>query len=294
MHSNNNTVKKSIVYRQAAKCDIPGLKALWKSVFGDTDEYVDRFFLGVFPYSLGFLAECDGLIVGSAYSLPLGSLIYEDSRTPCSVVYSVATNPDYRGLGIAAELTNMAAKAYDGINTVCPAEDSLFGYYERIAGYKDFFYRSLLSYESAALPKNTPVTVTPLEYTEYGNLRETLLSGRTHIEFGGIFLKHQKLISKASGGDMYKITFGDHTYCCTTECYEGTVYVKEVLAPQDLIPEILSSLNELTPSEKFVVSTPCDRENGAFPMRSAMYLPSPECKLKTEDMPLPWFGFAFD
>lgn len=76
--------------RPSLKGDENALKALWREVFGDTDEYIDAFFQNVYQPSMASVIEEDGTVVAAAYAVPFGAVRY---------IFAVATRPEYRGRG---------------------------------------------------------------------------------------------------------------------------------------------------------------------------------------------------
>ena len=75
------------------------LKALWKEVFGDSDEYIDTFFREVYRPGMASVIEENGEIAAAAYAVPFGKYRY---------IYAVATKPEYRGRGYARKVVNSA------------------------------------------------------------------------------------------------------------------------------------------------------------------------------------------
>ena len=52
--------------RPSRKGDENALKALWREVFGDTDEYIDAFFQNVYQPDMASVIEEDGTVVAAA------------------------------------------------------------------------------------------------------------------------------------------------------------------------------------------------------------------------------------
>ena len=55
--------------RPSRKGDENALKALWREVFGDTDEYIDAFFQNVYQPGMASVIEEDGTVVAAAYAV---------------------------------------------------------------------------------------------------------------------------------------------------------------------------------------------------------------------------------
>ena len=60
--------------RPSHKSDEKALKALWREVFGDTDEYIDAFFQNVYQPGMASVIEEDGTVVAAAYAVPFGAV----------------------------------------------------------------------------------------------------------------------------------------------------------------------------------------------------------------------------
>ena len=86
--------------RPSRKGDENALKALWREVFGDTDEYIDAFFQNVYQPSMASVIEEDGTVVAAAYAVPFGAVRY---------IFAVATRPEYRGRGYGRAVVFAAA-----------------------------------------------------------------------------------------------------------------------------------------------------------------------------------------
>ena len=157
-----------------------GLRDLWCRVFGDEPGFVDFFYesfggdirgyvirndagktisaltcfrCGVFRDASG---DAEGGPANDASDGPDGSA----DSLPVYVSYAICTDPEYRGQGHAAALTEYvrsivtaprgnvihgeddglpAAEGLGGISLVSPAEESLIGYYDRL-GYRETFF----------------------------------------------------------------------------------------------------------------------------------------------------------
>ena len=86
--------------RPSRKGDENALKALWREVFGDTDEYIDAFFQNVYQPGMASVIEEDGTVVAAAYAVPFGAVRY---------IFAVATKPEYRGRGYGRAVVFAAA-----------------------------------------------------------------------------------------------------------------------------------------------------------------------------------------
>ena len=99
------------------------LRQLWKTVFGDSDEFLDRFFSLVYTPGMAWVISEDGEIVSAAYAIPLKNAVY---------IYAVATHPKCRGKGYGKAVTLAAAQGRAAY--LYPAELSLRDWYSREMG----------------------------------------------------------------------------------------------------------------------------------------------------------------
>jgi len=276
------------------------LKALWQTVFGDSDEYLENFFCCMYSPGMAIVAEADGKIVSCAFLLDLGDLVdgHGTETGPCSVLYALATYPEYRGRGLGSAVVNGILKLSEKLDfsaaVICPAEPSLFDYYGKNFGYETYF---TVSEKTVLRPDAISAKKTELRKInsrEYGILREKYLSGRTHIKFNPRTLSYQQSLCTASGGDMYTfIKDGSPIACCASEIYEDTMYIKELLFETDhsedlFVSEIFSVFSAVN---KIVLRTP--ELSGTSGRNFAMISAESKKPCKADLLP-PWFGFAFD
>ena len=140
------------------------LRRLWKTVFGDSDEFLDSFFRIAFsPARCKYLEE-NGEAVCALYwfdySFEGGKLAY---------IYAVATHPNHRGKGLASRLladTHAHLQSLGYAGTVLKPARGLFPFYERL-GYTTTGFISRFS----AAADTVPSEIRELSAAEYGRLR---------------------------------------------------------------------------------------------------------------------------
>ena len=93
--------------RPSRKGDENALKALWREVFGDTDEYIDAFFQNVYQPGMASVIEEDGTVVAAAYAVPFGAVRY---------IFAVATKPPPENSGTKPGNSNRKHYAGAGNN----------------------------------------------------------------------------------------------------------------------------------------------------------------------------------
>ncbi len=118
--------------------EIPKLKALWHTCFGDEWSYIDFYFAN------GFCAEQTVVLKLADEPVAMLTLLPVTLQTPRGqhrgqYVYAVATAPEHRGKGLMQTLMTAVDQAMtaNGDDFLClvPASKSLFSLYERV-GYQ--------------------------------------------------------------------------------------------------------------------------------------------------------------
>lgn len=144
------------------------LKRLWKTVFGDSDAFLDAFFrIAYSPQRCSWIEESAEAICALYWfdcEFEGGKLAY---------IYAVATHPQHRGKGLASRLllqTHEQLKALGYAGVVLKPAKGLFPFYERL-GYKTSGYIRRFSAEADAIP----ATMKRLSPEEYGQLRRSYL-----------------------------------------------------------------------------------------------------------------------
>ena len=267
-------------YREAKPHDEKALKALWKTVFGDEDNYIDGFFAHM--YDRAFLCEDGGKTVSAVHLLNIGEMVCGEETQPATVLYAFATLPEYRGAGIGGKLSDMLlAASEDTFQTVCPAEESLFGYYERRYGYTGVF--KVFEEKSEVLPNvEGNIKTVPISAEEYGKLREEFLGNMPHIKFSKRALEYQKFLCTSSGGEMLKFSADGKAGIAAFEVYGGTAVFKEVLCEVDC-KNILLKIASDASADSVIIRKPAQK--GAANRSFAM---------SAKEVREGYYGFAFD
>ena len=274
--------------KTASAEDIPALKAIWSRVFGDPEEYIEGYFEDMYEDGQAVAALSGGSLVGSAYALPLGELVWPGGRERCAVGYAFAVLPEYRGLGIGRALTDRVIEKLrdEGFGAVCiyPAERSLFDYY-RPSGYGEFFYKEEYRVKAEeVVPVSDDGRIWETDSEEYAAARESFLAGRCHISFDRKRLEYQRRLCMMSGGGMYSIDCGGVRGCAAAECFEGRAYVKELLIDREKRDDALALLHSRLGAAEYSLRVPGEGEPCAM-------LVSP---FEDRGTGRPWYGLPFD
>ena len=118
-----------MIVKTAENYSVSELKMLWKTVFGDTDEYISLFFNSKFKPENTFIIEDNGL-KSMAFVVEEKIVGYR-----CAYICAVATDSRYRGMGYSSDVMNymlntLEKRGYD-MAFLIPASGSLFGFYEK-------------------------------------------------------------------------------------------------------------------------------------------------------------------
>lgn len=129
--------------------DVEELKTIWSKIFGDEDELIENFF-ALFDEIDSLVYETDGRIV---------SMLYMINAETSTYLYGLATLNEYRGRGYMGKLIEYALNKASGTEYIflMPAEESLYGYYERY-GFKDKTYTYSYGYDKS-FEKMIPVNM---------------------------------------------------------------------------------------------------------------------------------------
>ena len=157
-----------IFTRPSRREDEPALRALWKTVFGDEDAFLDLFFRELYAPGMAAVVPVGDGIAAAAYALPMGKYRY---------IYAVATLPEFRGRGLGRAVTLAAA---DGRGAyLCPAGEALKRWYADTMGAVPAAFRA---------KETLPEERLPLAPEEYSRRREELLSGVPHPVYPSAYL----------------------------------------------------------------------------------------------------------
>lgn len=164
--------------RSAGAADIPALKRLWKTCFGDEDAYIAFYFQNGYPSSRTLVLTADGVPVSMLTLMPV-TLRTCSGTVQGEYVYAVATDPAGRGHGLMRELMEYAEaqsrQQKRAFLTLVPANPSLFQLYGKL-GYT--VCTTLGSVEiSPAAPVSKAVKVTEVGKETYFEQRREWLAG---------------------------------------------------------------------------------------------------------------------
>ncbi len=206
--------------------DLPALKAVWHSGFGDSEETMALFFENAYSPDRTRYLRIDGRIVAALYwfdCLAYGQRI--------AYLYAIATDAAYRGRGCCRALMedthrHLAALGYAGALLV-PASAPLFDFYAKL-GYRTCSSIGKLS----CIGNGEAIDLFPVEKNEYAARRRALLP------HGGVIQEGENLDYLAA---QYGLYAGDG-FLLAAHREGDTLYVPELLGAPTIAPAIVSAL----------------------------------------------------
>ena len=268
--------------------DRPQLKALWQIAFGDSEEYIDRFFDGFLRTDSCVVAEADGIVVSAMYIVPDVQLFpFRKNILTAGYTYALATLPAYRGRGIGSAVYRAACgKALETADAACvlPAEESLYPFYESSAGASPLGgirEGQIAREELAGLPTRQMARIPA---GQYAGMREWFLGGMPHAVFpDGLYD-----FMEVSGTEFFMMEEG----VAAAETENGVCRILELLAPTVDGMTAIASVARWCPAREYIVRTPLffdgPGERRPFVLAALKTVP---------DFPIPddfWWGFGLD
>ncbi len=244
--------------------EIRELKELWKEAFGDSDAFLDVFFTKVYSKDRTRIQRTDGKISSALYFFNC-----EFNGKKIAYLYAIATKKEFRNRGLCNALmkdthTHLKELGYAGA-ILCPASDSLFGFYEKM-GYKTCAYID----EEEAYAEKGDIILNKISGEEYMRLR------RDFLPLNGVIQENENLDFLNTETEFFK---ADEAMFTSRRSNNG-LFVSEFWGNKSLFNKIVYLM---------------DCKKGIFRSMGnkkpfAMYLP-----FHSSDTDYPdYLGFAFD
>ena len=286
--------------RQPRSCEMPVLRQIWQTVFGEDDISADIFFSHYFDPELCVVADHAGVPAAAGYLFPAGKLVCggQEHGIQCAMIYALATLPEYRGHGFGSAISRELIRAghEKGIHAVVlhPSSDSLFEYYSSRTSLRDCFY--VCEQKFSVAPSGKPSKLSEIDAEQYAALRKKLLADIPHIEMNLSALNYQQMLCRRLGGGLFAIDIPDGPACATVETsLGGTVWIKELLTPVGSEALAISSIAAAYPAKEYIVRTPaCRGDADSVAVRFGMLAAFAEVPGIRDGNSAPWYGLAFD
>ncbi|MBR5474628.1 MAG: GNAT family N-acetyltransferase [Lachnospiraceae bacterium] len=224
-----------IAMEEPTKDDIPALRELWKEAFGDTDAFLDTFFVQAFASERCRLVRAGFDIAAALYWFDC-----ECRGERMAYVYAVATKEAYRKQGLSHRLLedthrHLKENGYGGVLLV-PGSESLFRFYEGqgyevCSGIRELFVTASAELKAAGI---TPEIegLREVDASEFAVLR------RQHLPDGGVIQEGANLAFLQTQAKFYA---GEGVLLAAAED-EGALFGIELLGDTEAASRILAVL----------------------------------------------------
>ncbi len=288
--------------------DIPYLKEMWKSCFGDEDEYIEFFFDHQYKPNQTFLSLYNGKIVSMLTMFPTQVVTPDQQHYPSVMLYAIGTHPHYQGKGFSTQIMDYTWKYLQkhkvNISVLVPAENSLFAFYHKRGYEAGFYIREVLltdqQIEKFKLYQEDmilPMDISSIGPSDYNKRRNQQLKGRLYMAYDDEKIAYQKKLSQLSGADIYGINIGIFKGCATVErIHEDKVMIKEFLLPEHQFYRGLVELMKVVSAKEYILRLPADvgESLGGSVRAFGMIQFEKEFYKKTFEENMGYLGIAYD
>jgi predicted acetyltransferase len=291
--------------RSAQKGDIAQQKEIWKRCFGDSDNYIDFYYANRYKETETVLLLEDKVISSMLTMLPIEIIAPNKQIYNSSMLYAIATHPEYQNRGFANEVMDFTHKSLredkKAFSVLVPSGQHLFDFYRR-QGYQDGFYirEVVLTWERIGILRSDESrcckisNISPEEY----NLRRTKqLSGRLYVAYTDNDIAYQQKLSKQSCADIFGVEIDGVQGCVAIERLNSNkILIKELLISESYLPIAIKKIAQLMPVNEYVLRTPAflgkQLEGTIRPFAVIKAFQGTELEITADD--LGYLGFAFD
>lgn len=235
---------------------------IWQTCFGDDEDFVQSFLDHHTADECMLLYFTDNKPVAMATFLPI-RIHQAENTIEGRYVYAVATLPEYRGRGYAAEILKTAKEIWQEPLLLSPAEDSLYTYYQ-----KQEFFTQYLPEKWEILPKNPGDLKEKWSFEEssaqvYKEIRDLCFVGDGYVEWDQTAIAYALLYAKEEDGQPLCVTHpaddAESSACEDIFLYEtegDTLKIVETTLTGDDLKKAAWILLEKTNLKKAVYSRP--------------------------------------
>ena len=251
--------------RRAKIEDLKGLKEVWKLSFGDEDSFIDLYFQSRDWLNETAVLLLDGRIVTMLTMMPVDMVGETGESCKASMLYAIATHPDFQKRGFAALLIDYSNQYLLSqqvpVTLLVPAGEELFRFYAK-CGYRDgFFVREAVlnrnEIETLAGRALLDCNITSIEPSGYNRIRRKLLKGHSYLDYRDDEVSFEKQLGRIYDADLFAIEIDGAEGCAYFERISPEqVIIKELLVPEKYLAAALMQISALIPSEKYIVRTP--------------------------------------
>ena len=220
-------------------------KELWKLCFDDTEEFVDLYFDRKYKDEINMTVYDDARLISALQMIPY-PMTYCDRVISTSYISGACTHPDFRSKGTMKQLLfETFEKMYESkvlLSTLIPAEEWLFGYYEK-SGYSPAFDYAMEEIDADTLvisPDYKIEEYTPYQLDVHSYLNRKMMERPCCIQHPMDDFKVILADLKLSNGKLFVARLNAELVglvMCVP--YETTLYIKELFSENEAIKESL-------------------------------------------------------
>ncbi len=204
-------------YERAQRSDLPALTTLWQTCFGDEEASIWEFWK-IFDKISVFIAR-ENAPIAMLCALPVTLFDADGESHAASYLYAVCTAPDYRNMGICAQLMDFAENALkkegSAFTLLVPSSEKLFDFYKK-RGYQTAFYHTRYTVTA----KSSEAKIKRIRATTYQNLRQMQLYAN--------FVSYDEMLLGLQEG-LFRIETQELVCCAAAQRQGKTLIVKELL-----------------------------------------------------------------
>lgn len=207
----------------------------------------------------------DGRIVSMLTMIPVEMIGETGERCKASMLYAIATHPDFQKRGFADQLIDFSNQyllsQQVSVTLLVPAGEELFRFYAK-RGYRDAFFvreAALNRNEIETLANGEPIacSVTPIEPSGYNRIRRKLLADHSYLDYRNEEISFEKQLDQIYDADLFAIEIEGAEGCAYFErISREQVIIKELLVPEKYLAAALRQISRRIPGEEYIVRTP--------------------------------------
>lgn len=197
------SAKESHVIFAERKRDEKDIVQLWQESFGEKEEDALFYLDGRMTDENMLVIREDGKVVSMASFLPVNYMLAGE-YIPARYVYAVATLPQYRGKGFAAEIITTAQKMYQQPLLLVPAEESLKNYYEKLGFQMAFSTEN--KEETQGEVEECAVTFSSVTPAEYAKIRDAHFKCDGYVSWDEDAVAYAMAFAGQYGGETFAVT----------------------------------------------------------------------------------------
>ena len=239
--------------RLSVESDIKSIVSLWQEAFGDSEDEIMFFINNRYKPENTVVCEEGGKVVSMLFLLE-GQMCIKGADYKAYYLYAACTSKEFRGRGLMASLLDYAKETAQsrGFKFIClkPAEESLFGFYEK-HGYKSCFKQKTLTFYTRDLPEISS-DLSAISSVESDKIRDFAFSDTDYFKWDDSAIDFAFRQTELYGGKVFKVCEGYLLYSVN----DGVIHVKENAFTPENLPVVMAGIARDNKADKINVILP--------------------------------------